>query len=107
MLDAEKSLIDFTFPNTTFFFDMWLPKLLSSSLIAIRSGFSSSICLSAFLINLYSITSFLVSDLFVLKNKLNPSDTGYQWLSFRNFTLPQDNQSLQIFQIVDRTYNNP
>jgi len=46
-------------------------------------------------------------DLFVLKNKLNPSDTGYQWLSFRNFTLPQDNQSLQIFQIVDRNYDNP
>jgi len=41
-------------------------------------------------------------DLFVMKNKTTPTDTGYQWLSIRNFALPNSNQSLQIFQIRDR-----
>jgi len=41
-------------------------------------------------------------DLFILKNKNNPSDTGYQWLSIKDYTLSSDNQTLQVQQILDR-----
>ena len=44
-------------------------------------------------------------DLFILKNKTSPTDTGYQWLSIRDFTLPNDNQQLLVFQIEDRNSN--
>ncbi|MHA2403823.1 MAG: hypothetical protein ACXADH_12580, partial [Candidatus Kariarchaeaceae archaeon] len=44
-------------------------------------------------------------DLFILKNKTSPTDTGYQWLSIRDFSLPNDNQQLLVFQIEDRNSN--
>lgn len=44
-------------------------------------------------------------DLFIMKNKTSPTDTGYNWLSIRDFTLPNDNQQLLVFQIEDRNSN--
>ena len=44
-------------------------------------------------------------DLFVMKNQTSPTDTGYQWLSIRDFTLPNTAQTLQIFQIIERNSN--
>ena len=44
-------------------------------------------------------------DLFIMKNKTSPTDTGYQWLSIRDFSLPDSDQSLQIFQIIERNSN--
>ena len=44
-------------------------------------------------------------DLFIMKNKTSPGDTGYQWLSIRDFSLPNDNQQLLVFQIEDRNSN--
>lgn len=44
-------------------------------------------------------------DLFIMKNQTSPTDTGYQWLSIRDFTLPNTAQTLQIFQIIERNSN--
>ena len=44
-------------------------------------------------------------DLFIMKNQTSPTDTGYQWLSIRDFTLPSDAQTLQVFQIIERNSN--
>ena len=44
-------------------------------------------------------------DLFIMKNKTSATDTGYQWLSIRDFSLPDDNQQLLVFQIEDRNSN--
>jgi hypothetical protein len=40
-----------------------------------------------------------------MKNKTSATDTGYQWLSIRDFSLPDDNQQLLVFQIEDRNSN--
>jgi hypothetical protein len=44
-------------------------------------------------------------DLFIMKNKTSPTDTGYNWLSIRDFSLPEDNQQLLVFQVEDRNSN--
>ena len=50
-------------------------------------------------------------DIFVLKATGDPqaadeNDRPYQWLSFREFSLPLNSQQLLIQQILDRNYSN-
>ena len=44
-------------------------------------------------------------DLFIMKNQTSATDTGYQWLSFRDFPLPQSDNQLFVTQIRERNAN--